>query len=345
MAPRARIVLACAEPGTPNGSVAKALGVSRPTVATWRRRFAERGPDGLRDESRPGAPRTITDADVERVVTTTREARPPNATHRSTRSLARATGVSPTAVTRIWRAFALRPHRSETFKLWMRRMNGHKAMVADYLQADRSLFVNGDFLLHLDADITGNDKGRHWYVDFLSASFKERIVFLCEVTFSQDLSKLMRRMKEWSRNWGLIVCAIHRDTGVPSEWEVRPWVFIPEDRISLFVSRLRIFQHPQKLLQLKWLFLGGIGIGIELVRATSPTSFRKLCDKLLWQPALANGYVLCLGGCGSVQAVLHLMATDFPQAVRAGDRHPSLCGSHPDPHRFRFHVPRNRLRL
>ena len=117
LATRARIVLACAEPGSTNGGVAAALGVSRPTVALWRRRFAERGPDGLLDEPRPGAPRRITDEQVERAVTTTLEAAPAGATHWSTRSLARATGLSQTAVVRIWRAFALKPHRVETFKL------------------------------------------------------------------------------------------------------------------------------------------------------------------------------------------------------------------------------------
>jgi transposase len=117
LALRARIVLACAEPGATNSGVARALQVSRPTVMTWRRRFAARGLDGLLDEPRPGAPRTITDADVERVMTLTLEAAPPDATHWSTRSLARATGMSQTAVSRIWRAFALRPHRTEAFKL------------------------------------------------------------------------------------------------------------------------------------------------------------------------------------------------------------------------------------
>jgi transposase len=117
LALRARIVLACVEPGATNSGVARALRVSRPTVVTWRRRFAARGPDGLLDEPRPGAPRTITDADVERVITLTLEATPPDATHWSTRSLARAAGMSQTAVARIWRAFALRPHRAETFKL------------------------------------------------------------------------------------------------------------------------------------------------------------------------------------------------------------------------------------
>ena len=117
LATRARIVLACAEPGTTNGGVAGRLGVSRATVALWRRRFAERGLDGLLDEPRPGAPRKITDQQVERAVTTTLEASPTNAPHWSTRSLARATGLSQTAVCRIWHAFALKPHRAETFKL------------------------------------------------------------------------------------------------------------------------------------------------------------------------------------------------------------------------------------
>ena len=117
LATRARVVLACAEPGSTNGGVAAALGVSRPTVALWRRRFAERGPEGLLDEPRPGAPRKITDEQVERAITATLEAAPADATHWSTRSLARATGLSQTAVCRIRRAFALKPHRTETFKL------------------------------------------------------------------------------------------------------------------------------------------------------------------------------------------------------------------------------------
>ena len=117
LATRARIVLACAEPGGTNGAVAAALGVSRTTVALWRRRFAERGADGLLDEPRPGAPRRISDEQVERAVTTTLEATPTDATHWSTRSLARATGLSQTAVCRIWRAFGLKPHRVDAFKL------------------------------------------------------------------------------------------------------------------------------------------------------------------------------------------------------------------------------------
>ena len=116
LALRARIVLACAE-GVSDKAVAERLGTSRVTVGKWRHRFLERGCDGLLDEPRPGAPRRISDEDVERVITTTLESMPRGATHWSTRSMAQAVGVSPMAVSRIWRAFALQPHRHETFKL------------------------------------------------------------------------------------------------------------------------------------------------------------------------------------------------------------------------------------
>jgi transposase len=86
-------------------------------VATWRKRFAAHRLDGLADEARPGAPRRIGDEKIAEVVTATLESRPETATHWSTRSMAKASGVSISTVHRIWRAFSLQPHRSETFKL------------------------------------------------------------------------------------------------------------------------------------------------------------------------------------------------------------------------------------
>jgi len=116
LAVRAKIVLACAE-GSSNIEVADELGISRFTVGKWRSRFVQRRLEGLVDEPRPGTPRTIKDAEVERVITTTLESKPTNATHWSTRSMAKATGMSQTAIVRIWRTFGLQPHRTETFKL------------------------------------------------------------------------------------------------------------------------------------------------------------------------------------------------------------------------------------
>ena len=116
LALRARIILRCAEGGH-NGEVAEQLNVTRQTVGRWRTRFIESGVDGLLDEPRPGAPRQISDGQVEKVVTLTLESQPKDATHWSTRSLAKTTGLSRSSVARIWHAFGLRPHRSQSFKL------------------------------------------------------------------------------------------------------------------------------------------------------------------------------------------------------------------------------------
>jgi transposase len=116
LALRARIVLACSTAGD-NGVVAKKLGITRQTVGRWRNRFVRQRLDGLLDEPRPGAPRSVTDDEVERVITLTLETKPKDATHWSTRSMAKRSGLTQTAISRIWRAFSLQPHRTETFKL------------------------------------------------------------------------------------------------------------------------------------------------------------------------------------------------------------------------------------
>ena len=116
LAQRARIVLAAAE-GLKNTEIADRLGISRNMAMTWRARFAEHRLDGLLDEPRPGRPRTISDDKVEEVIVKTLETTPTNATHWSTRSMAREVGLTQSAVLRIWRAFGLQPHRQETWKL------------------------------------------------------------------------------------------------------------------------------------------------------------------------------------------------------------------------------------
>jgi hypothetical protein len=113
---RCRIVLACAE-GKTNKQVAAELGVWPQTVTKWRGRFVARRLEGLTDEPRPGAPRKVTDAQVEAVVVATLEALPTNATHWSRASMARRSGLSRSTVGRIWKAFRLKPHLTGTFKL------------------------------------------------------------------------------------------------------------------------------------------------------------------------------------------------------------------------------------
>ena len=116
LAQRARVVLECAA-GKSNRAVARDVRRDEDTVGKWRRRFLATRVDGLLDEPRPGAPRTITDAEGERVVTLTLESTPRDATHWSTRGMAARCGLSQSTVGRIWRAFGLQPHRTDTFKL------------------------------------------------------------------------------------------------------------------------------------------------------------------------------------------------------------------------------------
>ncbi len=116
LALRARIVLGCAE-GMDNKAVAARQRVTQQTVSKWRSRFVEHRLDGLLDAPRPGAPRTIDDTRIDALIAKTLESVPEGATHWSTRTMARETGMTQTAVSRIWRAFGLQPHRQETFKL------------------------------------------------------------------------------------------------------------------------------------------------------------------------------------------------------------------------------------
>ena len=116
LARRARVVLACGE-GLNNSKVARKLRVSPGMVGKWRARFLKARLEGLYDEPRPGAPRTVSDEQVEKVVIQTLESTPRGETHWSTRGLAKATGLSRMTISRIWRAFGLQPHRRDTFKL------------------------------------------------------------------------------------------------------------------------------------------------------------------------------------------------------------------------------------
>src|SRR5215510_3606728 len=116
LARRARVVLACGE-GLDNHAVARKLRCSLGMVGKWRARFLKVRLEGLYDEPRPGAPRKVSDEQVERVVMQTLESTPRGQTHWSTRELAKTAGLSRVTISRIWRAFGLQPHRSDTFKL------------------------------------------------------------------------------------------------------------------------------------------------------------------------------------------------------------------------------------
>lgn len=116
-------------------------------------------------------------------------------------------------------------------------MDYFQGIVAEYLRANRATFINPEYCLQLDEKEKAPSKGSSWYVDILAINIAQRAVFLCEVTYSQSLSALLKRLTEWSQHWAQILHALHRDSGVPMEWSVRPWVFIPETLIPRFVTK------------------------------------------------------------------------------------------------------------
>jgi transposase len=119
LALRCRIVLGCAEEGglRANQDVAAQLGIWPQTVGKWRQRFLARRLDGLADDPRPGGPRKITDEQIEEVIVKTLEATPADATHWSRSSMAAQSGLSKSTIGRVWKAFGLKPHLVDTFKL------------------------------------------------------------------------------------------------------------------------------------------------------------------------------------------------------------------------------------
>lgn len=110
-------------------------------------------------------------------------------------------------------------------------------VVAEYLWADRGMFVNPEILLQLDPGASPK-KGRYWYCDLLAISLREKSVFLCEVTYSSSVAALIGRLYSWQTHWLDLRLALQRDCGVDAEWSVSPWVFLPESRQLTYEQKL-----------------------------------------------------------------------------------------------------------
>ncbi|TAG50028.1 MAG: hypothetical protein EAZ30_01865 [Betaproteobacteria bacterium] len=116
-------------------------------------------------------------------------------------------------------------------------MDYFQGVVAEYLRADRSMFVNPEILLQLDEGV-GPKKGRFWYCDLMAVSFRERSVYLCEVTYSTSASALIKRLGSWRTHWPELKTAICRDCNIASDWPILPWVFLPETHKAVYDRKL-----------------------------------------------------------------------------------------------------------
>jgi hypothetical protein len=117
-------------------------------------------------------------------------------------------------------------------------MDYFQGVVAEYLRADRSTFINPEFCLQLDGGVKAPSKGSFWYIDPLAVSFGDKTAYLCEVSYAKAAAALINRLAAWRLNWPRMLEAVRRDADVPADWVVRPWLFVPEIGIKSLVTKL-----------------------------------------------------------------------------------------------------------
>lgn len=125
----------------------------------------------------------------------------------------------------------------------------YQAVVVDYLRADRSLFVNTECCIQINQGENPDTSGPHWYCDAVAADFRSKTVYLCEISYSETLQALIKRIRDWSGNWNGICSALVRDNNLPQDWHVRPWFFVPEanDGTKRLIKALKEIEGERKL--------------------------------------------------------------------------------------------------
>jgi hypothetical protein len=111
-------------------------------------------------------------------------------------------------------------------------MDYYESIVVSYLRADRALFVNTEYCIQLNPGDNPDSSGPHWYCDAVACDFRQHRIFLCEISYGVRLVNLIKRLMAWHENWDLVRNALVRDSCVLADWPVRPWLFVPEDRLQ-----------------------------------------------------------------------------------------------------------------
>lgn len=122
-------------------------------------------------------------------------------------------------------------------------MDYFQGVVTEFLRANRSTFVNTEYLIQLD-ECAVPLKSRHWYCDALAVNFQDSTVYLCEITYSKTMSALLSRLQAWGSNWDGVCSAIARDSRLTGIWNFKPWVFVPEASRPLLERKLELGQSP-----------------------------------------------------------------------------------------------------
>jgi hypothetical protein len=125
-------------------------------------------------------------------------------------------------------------------------MDYYQGIVAEYLDADRSVFLNTECFIQLQPGLKP-PKNTTWYCDILAINLREKTVYLCEISYSKGLSALIERLRAWDHNWQQVCDALRRDCSIPVEWPLIPWIFIPEDRWPTLDKKLKVDRMPLPL--------------------------------------------------------------------------------------------------
>jgi hypothetical protein len=117
-------------------------------------------------------------------------------------------------------------------------MDYYENVVIEYIRADRALFVNTECCIQVNEGDNPDTSGPHWYCDAVAVDFRNAEIFLCEISFAKHLPGLRDRLKGWSENWIDVCSALARDSHLPSDWPVRPWLFVPEELVPKLVAKV-----------------------------------------------------------------------------------------------------------
>jgi hypothetical protein len=124
-------------------------------------------------------------------------------------------------------------------------MNYYESVVIDYLRADRAVFVNTEYCLQLNQAANPDTSGPHWYCDAVALNFRRKEILLCEISYAVRLADLSKRLKGWHDNWDKVCLAVRRDSFFSEPWPVRPWLFVPKERVSLLEQQLKKIANGQ----------------------------------------------------------------------------------------------------
>lgn len=128
-------------------------------------------------------------------------------------------------------------------------MDYYQSVVVEYLRADRAVFVNTEYCIQINPGNNPDISGPHWYCDAVALDFRSKTIFLCEISYSKTMADLTTRLKCWHDNWDGVRHAIARDSrlSLSEDWSIRPWLFVPQESVSLLNQRLEKIANGKEL--------------------------------------------------------------------------------------------------